>query len=208
MTPRSLGCLNGAGISSVSLCQPGPGGRDPTPAPAAPPGRSELGIRGRRGTAPAGGSRSLAALWQEEAIPTTGPCSLHGASCLNWVLAPHKHPHLSQGRGPEPLAWGRGRCWPGAAGPGWGRARCLSGSAARGANSPPTLQTSLLAREKVPVPFIFLSGDVTSVRWFVGIVQGRAAGGGAANQGGERFCLPLLDLPWWLGSSPFPLKTL
>lgn len=176
-----------------------------------PPGRSELGIRGRRGAAPAGGSRSLAALWQEEAIPTTGPCSLHGVSCLNLVLAPHKHPHFSPGEGPRALGVGqRAEAGAGLAqqGPGWCRARCLSSSAARGANSPPTLQTSLLAREKVPVPFIFLSGDVTSVRWFVGIVQGRAAGGGVANQGGERFCLPLLDLPWWLGSSPSPLKTL
>lgn len=192
----------------MSLCQPGPGGRDPTPAPAAPPGRSELGIRGRRGTAPARAPGASQLSGRRKPYPPQGPapCTVRPALIGSWLYT--NTPTCPQGRGPEPLAWGRGRCWPGAAGPGWGRARCLSGSAARGANSPPTLQTSLLAREKVPVPFIFLSGDVTSVRWFVGIVQGRAAGGGAANQGGERFCLPLLDLPWWLGSSPFPLKTL
>lgn len=147
-------------------------------------------------------------LWQEEAIPTAGPCSPHGVSCLNPVLAPHKPPTAPQGRAPSP--WWGAAAGAGLAqeGPGCCRARCLCCGAARGANSPPALQTSLLAREKVPVPFNFLYGDVTSVRWFVGIVQGRAAGGGVANQGGEQFCLPLLDLPWWLGLSPSPLKTL
>lgn len=91
------------------------------------------------------------------------------------------------------MVWGRGRRWPRAG------AEVLTAR--------PRCNISV-GTEKVPVPFIFLSGDVTSVRWFVGIVQGRAAGGGVVNQGGEHFYLPLLDLPWWLGSSPFPLKTL
>lgn len=64
------------------------------------------------------------------------------------------------------LAWHR-------RGPGWAEgSRSPSGSAARGANCPPALQTSLLAQKQVPVPFIFLYGDVTSVRWFVGIALG------------------------------------
>lgn len=193
----------------MSLCQQRPGGRDPAPPPAAPGTSWEerAGNPWPQGHCTCRGLQE--ALWQEEAIPTAGPCSPHGASCLNPVLTPHKPHHFSPREGP-PSPWCGAEAGAGLAqeGPGWRRARCLSGGAARGANSPPALQTSLLAREKVPVPFIFLYGDVTSVRWFVGIVQGRAAGGGVANQGGEHFCLPLLDLPWWLGSSPFPLKTL
>lgn len=202
----SLGCLNGAGISSVSLCQQRPGGRDPAPPPAAPATSWEE----RAGNPWPQGHCSCRGL-QEPRSPLAEGSHTHrrSASCLNQVLAPHKPPHFSPREGP-PSPWCGAEAGAGLAqeGPGWRGARCLSSGAARGANSPPALQTSLLAREKVPVPFIFLHGDVTSVRWFVGIVQGRAAGGGVANQGGERFCLPLLDLPWWLGSSPFPLKTL
>lgn len=169
------------------------------------PGRSELGIRGRRGAAPAGGSWQLSG--RRKPYPPQGPAprTLRPALIRPWL---HTNPPLLPKAG-APSPWCGAEAGAGLAqeGRGWCRARC-PGAAARGANSPPVLQTSLLAREKVPVPFNFLYGDATSVRWFVGIVQGRAAGGGAASQGGERFCLPLLDLPWWLGLSPFPLKTL
>lgn len=192
----SPGCLNGAGIfSSVSLCQKRPGGRDPAPPPAAPgPSWEE-----RAGNLWPQGHRTCRGLQEPRSSVAGGSHTHrrapHPALIRSWL---HTNPPTAPWCGAEAGA-GLAREGPGCCG-----ARCLSGGAARGAPSPPELQTALLAREKVPVPFIFLHGDVTSVRWFVGIVQGRAAGGGVANQGGERFCLPLLHLPWWLGSSPYP----
>lgn len=123
----SLGCLNGAGISSVSLCQQRLGGRDPAPPPAAPGTSWEerAGNPWPQGHCTCRGSRSLAALWQEEAIPTAGPCSPHSASCLNPVLAPHKPLHFSPREGP-PSPWCGAEAGAGLAqeGPGWRRARC------------------------------------------------------------------------------------
>lgn len=208
----SLGCLKGAGISSVSLCQQRPGGRDPAPPPAAPGTSWEE----RAGNPWPRGHCTCRGL-QEPRSPVAGGSHTHRRSPLPRTVRPAlirswlhtKPPHFSPREGPpSPRCGAEAGAGLMQEGPGWCRAWCLSSGAARGANSPPTLQTSLLAREKVPVPFIFLYGDVTSVRWFVGIVQGRAAGGGVAKQGGQRFCLPLLHLLWWLGSSPFPLKTL
>lgn len=50
--------------------------------------------------------------------PPQVPCSRHGVSCLNLVLAPRKPPRFSLREGPPKplLAWGRGRRWPGAGG--------------------------------------------------------------------------------------------
>lgn len=137
--PGSLGCSNGAGISSVCLCQQRPGGRDPAPPPAAPGTSWEerAGNPWPQGRCTCRGLQEPRSLWQEEAIPTAGPAprTVRPALIRPWL---HTNPPNSpQGRDPEPLGWGRGRCWLAQEGPGWRGARCLWGGAARGAKSPP-----------------------------------------------------------------------
>lgn len=127
------------------------------------------------------------------------PCSLHGVSCLNLVPAPCTPPMLlPKGRTPgtlagvgqrQALAWCR-------RGPG---SRSPSGSAARGANSPPALQTSLLAQKKVPVPFSFM--EMWRPCWCVGITPGMA-GGGVADWGALLSAPPGSSLV--AGIVPFP----
>lgn len=90
----------------------------------------------------------------------------------------------------QALAWRR-------RGPGWAEgSRLPSGSVARDANSPPVLQTSLLAQKQVPVPFLFLCGDAMSVRWFVGIAPG--SGSPATPCAGAR----ALGGGWWWSCKP------
>lgn len=146
----SLGSLNGAGLSSVSLCQQKPGGRDPAPPPAAPGTAWEE----RAGNPwPQGAPGAWQPCGRRKPYPpqVPAPCTLCPALIRPWL---HTNPPLvPKGGTPEPWLWGRGRCWPGA------------GLGACGAVLPEVLPARprcrhLLAPEKVPVPFIFLYGDV------------------------------------------------
>lgn len=85
----------------MSLCQHRAGGRDPAPPPAAPGTSWEerAGNRWPKGRCTCRGLQEPGSSLQEEAIPTAGPCSPHGASCLNPVLAPHKPPRCSPREG-------------------------------------------------------------------------------------------------------------
>lgn len=127
--------------------------------------------------------------------PLQVPCSHHGASCLNLVPAPCTPPCFSLREGPPQALAGVGQrqalAWRGRSPGSWSP----SSSAARGANSPPALQTSLLAQKVVPVPFIFLYGDVTSV-----LVRRDHLGGGwcwSCKPGGASVCSSWIFLGGW-----------
>lgn len=151
-----------------------------------------------------------------ELCPPQVPCSPRGASCLNRVLAPRRPPRLSLREGPPRALAGVGPAlaWLRRA-PVTLRQHCQRCSQ----HAPPALRTSLLARKKVPVPFIFLHGDRRSVPWFAGVALGlgcpaapcAGAGGlgdgwrGGANRGGERFSLPP-GSSLVAGIVPFPPK--
>lgn len=175
---------------------PGPRGREPggtrhlSDSVWAPWCRSPLPWEPRSPTSPTG-TRN----------PHLQRVPAHGASCLNPVLA------LRKGARALNPCWRRQRWEPGS---GWAGAWPPSGSATSGAPSPAALQTSPLARMRVPVPFLFLPGDAMSVRGLSGWLWGSDPPGGCKPGRGAECCpCPLPDLPWWLGSSlsPSRLKT-
>lgn len=199
---RVCACVRSAEKSppvQISPLRPSPGGHGPSGWQEATPLWAPFGLEALRGfwaRAPWKGARwhpaplglgvgtvvPLALEPRSPASPTgtRNPhlqrVPAHGASCLNPVLALRK-----RARALNP-SWCGQRWEPGS---GWAGARPPSGSATSGAPSPAALQTSPLARMRVPVPFLFLPGDAMSVRGLSGWPWGSEPPG-AAKQGGER----------------------